>query len=164
MGILTAIFGKDVTFTGRTDIWEYMFKEIQRHIVLGTGFQGFWTQENPRVILLYKEFVWLPNESHNGYIDVLNELGIVGFGLFIMMIINYFVNLYKHKSYSVWIWFVIIAIITNLQETTFLGSSRLNFSMVIFAYFALFVDAYRRNIVALSNEEEIKSSYGNVVY
>lgn len=153
LGPLTAIFGKDITFTGRTDIWAYMFDEIQRHLLLGTGFQSFWTPENPRVLLLYKEFVWLPNQAHNGYIDVMNQLGIIGFGLFLLMIINYFVNLSKSKINSVWMWFIIIALITNLQETTFLAPGKLNFSMVMFAYFVLFVNIYRKEREPLSDFE-----------
>jgi len=146
LDLFPTIFGKDTTFSGRTDLWAYMIDELQRHLLLGVGYQGFWVVGSQRIVLLYKQFVWLPNQSHNGYIDIVNELGLVGFGLFLLMIISYFVNLARYKIHSIWKWFIIIALILNLQETTFLRPGKLINSIVLFAYIVLAVKMYRKDL------------------
>ena len=146
LDLLPTVFGKDTTFSGRTDLWVYMMDELQRHLLLGVGYQGFWVVGSQRIVLLYKQFVWLPNQAHNGYIDVVNELGLVGFGLFLLMIISYFVNLARYKIHSIWKWFIIIALILNLQETTFLRPGKLINSLIIFSYIVLAVKMYRKDL------------------
>ena len=127
-----------------------MFNEIEKHLLLGAGFQGFWVVDSPKILLLYKQFVWLPNQAHNGYIDIVNELGIVGLCLFLLMIMNYFITLFRWKIKTIWGWFVIVPLITNFQESTFLGSSRLIYSMLNFAYLVLFVRIYRMDLESKS--------------
>lgn len=75
-----AITGKDMTFTGRTDIWDIMWEHIRLHPVLGTGYGAYWTGTEPGMPSF--EFVarlgFDPASAHNGYLDILNELGAVG--------------------------------------------------------------------------------------
>jgi O-antigen ligase len=138
--------GKDLTFTGRTFLWASMLQEISNHILLGTGFQAFWSLSNPSVRILYETFNWLPNQSHNGYIDIMNEVGLVGFILFISMIVNYFLNNIKLIRPNPWKWLIIIALIINLQESSFFRAGHLVGGMLVFAYLILFQQ--------LRNEEE----------
>lgn len=75
-----AITGKDMTFTGRTEIWDIMFEHIGEHPYLGTGYGAYWTGTEPGTPSF--EFVarlgFDPSSAHNGYLDVLNELGALG--------------------------------------------------------------------------------------
>lgn len=75
-----AITGKDMTFTGRTEIWDIMFEHIRLHPYLGTGYGAYWTGTDPGTPSF--EFVvrlgFDPSSAHNGYLDVLNELGALG--------------------------------------------------------------------------------------
>jgi O-antigen ligase len=80
LGPITAITGKDMTFTNRAMIWDIIKEHIQLHPILGTGFGAFWTgavPESPSYIFLTRMYFW-PSEAHNGYLDVVNDLGIVG--------------------------------------------------------------------------------------
>ena len=63
--ILPGLIGKDVTFTGRTFLWEEILLEVSRHPILGCGFQGYWVVTNENLLKLYEQFVWLPNQAHN---------------------------------------------------------------------------------------------------
>ncbi len=141
--IIPALFGKDTTFSGRTDLWEYLFDEIKSHPLLGTGYQAYWVPDNPRVMLLYKSFVWLPNQAHNGYIDILLQTGVFGFLLVVFMIINYFVNFLKIRKPHPWVWLVVISLITNLQESTFLRPAQFMNFMFMFSYLLLYMNFYR---------------------
>jgi O-antigen ligase len=133
--------GKDLTLTGRIDIWADIWKEVEKHFVMGTGFQGFWVvADDPRIEDLYKIYLDLPNQAHNGYLDILNEIGFIGLALFILLILNFFKNLKLIDGINIWKWFIIIAIITNLTESTFITSRSVISVMFIFSYFALFAE------------------------
>lgn len=81
--ILEVLVG-DPTFTGRTDIWDFVWPFIQESPVLGTGYGAFWdvgSDQDP----LRNARSWLGevaqgviNQTHNGYIDILLQAGMVG--------------------------------------------------------------------------------------
>lgn len=134
---MTDSFGKDATFSGRTDLWAQMWREASGHIVAGTGFGGFWVMDNPDLLWLYEDFVWLPNQAHMGYLDLLNETGIVGVCLVAGMVLACFATLLKLKQACFWQWFVISALISNLQESTLFRANCATGVMLTFAYMAL---------------------------
>jgi exopolysaccharide production protein ExoQ len=147
--------GRDLSFTGRTDLWADILMETEKHWVLGTGFQGFWVVENPALLALYDIYVWLPNQAHNGYLDILNEVGVVGLIIFLLIILNYFRGLLKLKLPHYWKWFVIVAIIVNFQESTFIRAQVVTGVMFMFSYVALFSDIYRKHKHMYDEEEMI---------
>jgi exopolysaccharide production protein ExoQ len=137
--------GRDLTFTGRTELWEDILRETSKYWIHGAGFQGFWVVDNPHLLALYDIYIWLPNQAHNGYVDIINELGIIGLLLFILVLINYFRGLFRLKLPHYWKWFVIAAIIINFQETTFIRPQVVTGVMFMFSYIALFSDLYRKD-------------------
>lgn len=77
---ITLISGKDMTFTGRTAIWEILNEQIRLHPWLGGGYGAYWVgavPTSPSYQMLLKLYFY-PSEGHNGYLDVVNDLGIVG--------------------------------------------------------------------------------------
>jgi len=62
--------GRDETFTGRTGIWGGLIPDVERNPVLGVGLLSFWTPER---VLVHDI-----GEAHNGYLDMLLQLGAVG--------------------------------------------------------------------------------------
>ncbi len=71
--------GKDATLTGRANLWSLMDSEIRMHPWFGTGYGGFWTNKTgPSSILTAKLYWGPPTQAHSGYIDLVNELGVVG--------------------------------------------------------------------------------------
>jgi len=141
-------FGKDITLTGRTDLWYDMFAEAKKHLLIGCGFSGFWVTENPDLLILYENYVWLPNQSHSGYLDILNEVGLIGISIFVLMIVYYFINLSKLNKTHYWKWMVLMALLTNLTETSLFKPRQLIGAMFIFAYTALFMDIIKRRTIS----------------
>jgi len=135
--------GKDSTFTGRTDLWLVIMEEVKKHPFHGCGFSGFWIFENYDLALLNQELFWLPNQAHMGYLDILNETGLVGLSLVLIMIFKYFQNLSKIGTPHLWKWLVIATLIINIQETTLFRPRHLTGVLFIFAYLALYVDLMR---------------------
>lgn len=84
--------GRDPNLSGRTDIWAALIKAAPNAIV-GSGFENFWI--SPSVLkfqhTLEAEGWWQPeglNESHNGYLEVYLNLGLVGVGLVLWILIS----------------------------------------------------------------------------
>ncbi len=147
--------GKDVSFTGRSDLWSYIIIEIQKHPFTGAGYQGFWVVDSPEVLMLYEVFVWLPNQAHNGYLDMINEVGLIGFGIFVLMIASYFINSFRLKTVNTWAWIIVATLIINFQETTLFRPGNVSGIMVMFAYLVLYVK-YLDNTTEAQTEHKFK--------
>lgn len=81
--------GKDVTLTGRAELWRYLLAEIPHHPWLGVGHGAYWLGENSLSGHAVRELYWTPNQGHNFYLDLLNEVGIVGTVLFGLLIASW---------------------------------------------------------------------------
>jgi O-antigen ligase len=132
--------GKNMTLTGRTELWGDMVIEIKKHLYLGTGYQGYWVVDNNNVLLLYNKYIWMPQQSHNGYLDIINETGLVGIIIFIAMIVNYYVNLAGLKKIHVWKWFILPTLIINFTESSLFRPGIITGTFFIFSYLALFAE------------------------
>ena len=77
---ITMLTGKDQTFSGRTAIWEVITEHISYSRLLGTGYGAYWigpVVTSPSYDMLRRLYFY-PTEGHNGYLDVINDLGFVG--------------------------------------------------------------------------------------
>lgn len=72
---LLAALGRDVTLTGRTDIWEAVLKQPTDPI-FGTGFQSFWVEYTGAVWAEFENFSL--TSTHSGYIDMYLDAGLIG--------------------------------------------------------------------------------------
>jgi len=153
LGEITGAFGKDTTFTGRTDIWEVMLDEAKAHPFIGCGLAGFWLMDNPTVLALYApdKFPWGPTEGHEGYLDLLNEIGAVGLLLLALMVAFYFRNLAKLRKPHFWKWFFIGILIVNLTESTLFRSASFTGWMFVLSYIALYSELIQSKAHAASS-------------
>jgi exopolysaccharide production protein ExoQ len=76
---ITALTGKDQTFSGRTNIWAIVNEHIAQRPMLGSGYGAYWVQlpGSPSMEMIARLYFY-PTEAHNGYLDVINDLGVVG--------------------------------------------------------------------------------------
>jgi exopolysaccharide production protein ExoQ len=84
--LLLAIFGKNSTLTGRTDIWLATLDLIQQKPLLGWGYMATWVPTDPQTLAIWAEFRWIIGSAHNAYLDVALQLGVVGLGLLLTII------------------------------------------------------------------------------
>lgn len=84
-------FGKDVTLTGRTFLWDHALSSIADHPLLGVGYQAYWQPGNPGAEELWL-FAGITNKYgfhfHNTYLQVAVDLGLVGLVIFIATIMT----------------------------------------------------------------------------
>lgn len=123
--------GKDVTLTGRTDLWRMMGYEIARHPWLGAGFGGFWLGLEGPSFTIVRFFSWRPGQAHNGYIDVVNELGYVGLALLLVVLVAHLRNIYwiNRRGDGLTAVFhlaiLVSALLLNASETNFMRTTHL---------------------------------------
>lgn len=69
----------DLTFTGRTEIWDFVWNYVLDAPIAGVGYGSFWAVgERSPALLWASDFVAQYTETHNGYLDVLVTTGSVG--------------------------------------------------------------------------------------
>lgn len=151
--------GKNLTLTGRVDLWADIWEEAQNHLVIGTGFQGYWVVTSAKIEHLFEIYLWFPTQAHNGYLDIINEVGIIGSVLFLFILINYYVNLPKLSHVQIWKWFVLAAIIVNFAESQFIRPKVVVGVMFVFSYFALFSDLLDQERKKYSDNPHLNNSY-----
>lgn len=87
LAFIVEALGRDLTFTGRTDIWEGVLPLIEDRLWYGYGHDALWTLESPESRTLARVVGHPPAHAHNSVLNTLAGLGIPGlllyFGLFV---------------------------------------------------------------------------------
>jgi O-antigen ligase len=124
--------GRDTTLTGRTEIWSTALGLVSNP-VLGAGFETFWLGN--RLLAMWAAFpVFLPNQAHNGYIEMYLNLGAVGLVLFLCALASSYrsihgrlldagkaatVDIYEMRLGVLGIAFFVGYLLYNITEATF---------------------------------------------
>ncbi|WP_439478718.1 O-antigen ligase family protein [Brevundimonas sp.] len=76
VAVLEAL-GKDASLTGRTEIWDSLMRKVADRPWTGYGYGAFWGRigESPPADWVRKETGWIVPSAHNGWIDLLVQLG-----------------------------------------------------------------------------------------
>jgi O-antigen ligase len=85
--LLLKALGKDPTLTGRTEIWEALFRRLAERPELGYGFAAFWNDPQGPAAFIRKETGWIVPNAHNGWLDMLVQVGWVGVTLVAIYIV-----------------------------------------------------------------------------
>lgn len=84
----TALFHKQPTLTGRTDIWHSVIALAQQHTAFGWGWLGYWVPwAEPFDGLAVRHGVEYL-QAHNAWLDVWLQLGIVGLVVFALLAVT----------------------------------------------------------------------------
>ena len=90
MGNLLGAVGRDPTLTDRTAIWSIVLS-MHTNPLVGTGYESFWL--GPRLQKVWQLFGATINESHNGYLEVYLNLGLIGVLLLVGLLITSYRNI-----------------------------------------------------------------------
>jgi exopolysaccharide production protein ExoQ len=142
--LVTGLFNKSSDLTGRDQIWALVWESIWKHPLLGFGYGAFWTGEGGPAEYIEQALGWMPPHAHNGYLDVLNELGEVGLGLFLgtlawhaaSLIRLYFID---SEDAAMHMALFVSILVSNFSETQLLADTA--FQNLIFLYSAMSVSA-----------------------
>jgi exopolysaccharide production protein ExoQ len=111
--------GKDATLTGRIPMWKDLIRFGRKDLVLGSGYESYWARYYKEI---WAKWTFLPISAHNGYVEVLLNLGFLGFTIVIYVISRALSLLSSKDSLSRpnghWILVILILfIISNLTES-----------------------------------------------
>jgi exopolysaccharide production protein ExoQ len=136
------VLGKNLEFNGRLPIWQLMFDKILEQPFLGYGIAGFWTSEHAFYVL-NNSWAYISVEqgirfyAHNGYIDLLLQLGFSGLLLFsiimgstLVRVVRLFITT-KSVEHFWMLQFLIVILLYNLSETAGILTTSTYWSVVV---------------------------------
>jgi exopolysaccharide production protein ExoQ len=115
--------GRNSTLTDRTLIWAWVSKLVPNQWV-GAGYSSFWLGHRLDVMIANVTHTWVPNQAHNGYLEVFANLGWVGVGLLGLVILWGYLRIirsWRHKSpgSDLMLAYFLIGVISNISEASF---------------------------------------------
>ena len=103
--------GRDETLTGRTEVWAEVMPARDRQPLLGYGFGSFWTDAR-------RQLYDIPT-SHNGYLDILLEVGEVGLVFYTAWLLSCTRQLHRALAWEYdWAGFSICLLLMSLIYNT----------------------------------------------
>lgn len=116
------VFGKDGTFSGRTVIWDALLVEIAQRPFLGIGFANFWQGYDSPAGAIMRALHWPVPSGHNGYLDIVNDLGLIGLALFLSFLVMHSLALAKlarfdPQRFALHLALFVYVILANVSES-----------------------------------------------
>jgi len=156
---IAALTGKDTSFTGRTAIWELLSTHISASPVLGSGYGAYWVgpvETSPSYEFIRRMQGFYPGSAHNGYLEILNDLGWVGLLCLIAYLFNYVLQSLRlfavdRNQAALYLALLVQQGITNLSETHWFSVLSIDFVIM-----ALATTALARNLL----EYQLRSVFG----
>lgn len=164
-GLVTKALGRDLTFTGRTQIWQAVLGEHTNPLI-GTGYYSFWLGD--RVERLSRKYFYHLNEAHNGYIEVYLNSGLIG--LFLLGMVFVSAGRRFGKAFSgdsrytaMQIAFLISTLVYSVTEATFNRLNVIWFTLLLLIIEYSGVMSDRANSPALEAQAD-EESYENAEF
>jgi O-antigen ligase len=132
--------GNPEQLTGRVDLWNTCLSYASDHLVIGYGYDAFWSAKHIEDVS--SELNWQINQAHSGYIDLLLSGGVPAVLLFVILLVgSASMSIYGSwngdKRLSLWTMVIIFASVHCLTESITLLRS--------YPSFVLFVGLFQTN-------------------
>ena len=157
--VIAGALGKDLTLTGRTDIWAVMLELISQRPLFGYGYNGFWMGwDSEASAYVWRTLEWECPYAHNGFMDLLAELGGSGLALFL---ISFAIATFKAISLvrktktveGLWpLLYLTYLILYNITESSLLSSNSIYWIVYVSVVFSTMVES-----------DLVKSGYANEI-
>ncbi len=123
---LVSLLGKDLTFTGRSAVWIYVWEMIQQRPWLGYGYGSLWKDWYSETSYVWRGAGWEAPNAHNGFLELGLGLGLLGATIFLIQFLTalkralVLVSKSKTSACFLPLLFMLFTILANLTESTFL--------------------------------------------
>jgi exopolysaccharide production protein ExoQ len=136
---ITRLFGKDTTFSARTMIWSIIKEHINGAPYLGSGYGAYWTgptPESPSYVFVQLMYFY-PTEAHNGYLEVVNDVGLVGLVVLLVFLFWYMrqglqLMRFDRNQAALYLAFLYEQMVMNMSESEWFSRSS-SFAVVFLA-------------------------------
>ncbi|MFN6561631.1 MAG: O-antigen ligase family protein [Nostoc sp. ChiSLP01] len=133
--------GKDTTLTGRSEIWPAVLEMIQKKPLLGYGYGAFWYGADTSGAAYVQESAgWATPSAHNGFLDLLLALGIVGFLVFLADFLSsflkgiYLIRLNRMLENNVWLLiYLTFLAFANFTESVLIEQNSIEWTLYVSA-------------------------------
>lgn len=79
--VIVAVLGRDLTLTGRTEIWDAAAPAVAAQPWLGYGYYAFWLPENGPAFWVREAVAWQVASAHSSWLEMALGMGRVGVAL-----------------------------------------------------------------------------------
>jgi len=115
--------GRNPTLTERTDIWAMVITLVPNRWV-GAGYESFWLGPRLEAMISNVTRWWVPNQSHNGYLEIFANLGWLGVGCLALVIFwgyHRVIRAWRQKlpASNLMLAYFVTGVIFNLTEAAF---------------------------------------------
>jgi O-antigen ligase len=138
-GEITSNLGRDISLSGRLELWVLSAAMALRRPWFGYGYNGFWLGYAGPSLAIWRVLTWKPFYAHNGVLELWLDLGLIGVALFVVGYITALKNAVHHLRTSaspaaIWplLVFVFLAF-TNLTESSLLGTNDIAWMLYVAA-------------------------------
>ncbi len=103
--LLVAAIGRDLTLTGRTDIWEAAMRFVEAKPWLGYGYYAFWLPENGPAYWVREAVAWQVASAHSSWLELalgLGRAGVVVFALQLLATLSRGVGVMLQRDAGLW--------------------------------------------------------------
>jgi exopolysaccharide production protein ExoQ len=116
--LFTALLERNDTFTGRTEVWAAVVRHVAERPLAGHGWSGIWRQSSPITQEIWREARFEAFYAHNGYLDLLLQVGLVGTGLLALALAPAVVRSWRKRVDPAFLWAFLVLLVTLLAATT----------------------------------------------
>mgnify|MGYP001183607575 CR=1 FL=1 len=85
--LLVAAIGRDLTLTGRTDIWEASARFVEAKPWLGYGYYAFWLPDDGPAYWVRQAVAWQVASAHSSWLELALGVGRIGVALFALQLL-----------------------------------------------------------------------------
>lgn len=173
IGNLEAIaesLGRDLTLTGRVPLWNAAIDELQQQLWFGFGRDAFWNPLSEHTWTVHREIGQrLPifGHSHNGFLDLAIDIGLIGFSLFLFSLIRSYIRtlklVYSSKTpENLWAFVFFNFLVMNNVTESYL-TWNLNLYWVLYVMIALSVGV-KQSRENLTGSKQVPEGTAQLVY
>ena len=140
-----ALVGRTGTLTGRTTLWAYLMTFVQDRFWNGYGFGAFWSKGSATLEVVQRSVYWAPNHAHNGMLEVLLDLGLIGLILLGMVWAITFIRAVRlalngDSIEDRWpLMYVVFYTLWIIPEAAALGAAQINFVLLVAVFSYLII-------------------------
>jgi exopolysaccharide production protein ExoQ len=134
---ILALFGRDTTFTGRTDIWNLSWDAIQQRYWAGYGYGAFWSNRWGPASDIWDTLNWRVPSSHSGLLEMWLGLGLIGVILFGALLARSLSEILSRAAQgtveeALWrIGYLLIFIVHSMTEPTAMDQTSLSWALFV---------------------------------
>lgn len=171
--IVVDFLGKDMNFSGRIPLWNYLIQRGMEKPWLGYGYGAFWADPAERLgveLNTWIEAVGSSGNSHNAYVELFLQLGFLGMALVILSFVTVLIRvlsllaLTKQIEYFWMLQFLLFIAISSYSEV-FIGLlvSYRSLYWVLYVSICCSTAIHLKRIVKTKNKL-VNLQYENITY